>query len=1376
MSEPASEQSLFLHALGLPTPAGRAAYLDEACRGQPGLRAELDALLAAHDRLGGRLPLTTGQEPAGTGGEEVGAILSGRYKLVEQLGEGGMGIVWMAQQTEPVRRLVAVKVVKAGMDSKQVLARFEAERQALALMDHPNIAKVLDAGTTAAGRPYFVMELVKGVPITKYCDEHRLTPRQRLELLVPVCQAIQHAHQKGIIHRDIKPSNVLVALYDGKPVPKVIDFGIAKATGQQLTDQTLVTGFGAVVGTLEYMSPEQAQLNQLDIDTRSDVYSLGVLLYELLTGSTPLEKKRLKEAALLEVLRVIREEEPPRPSTRLSESRDSLPSISALRHMEPAKLTKLVRGELDWIVMKALDKERSGRYETANGLALDIQHYLHDEPVQACPPSAWYRLRKFARRNKAVLTAAALVGVALALGIVISTWQAILAIEARDTERKAHDALDAARAAQDEQRAHANQDLSAALEEVAGLREKARLAGPRDTPAWRQLRVAVRRAEALAGNALADAVLGRRVQALAAELTKGEADRRMMTRLDEIRFNQGSLQGGRVVAYSGGTRPAYEAAFKEYGLPVFDLGPEEAARRIAASPIRDWLVAALDDCASNNVPLIRQLLPIARRVYHEDSWRRQYFDARIRLDRPALSRLMQQPEALAQPPALLCVLPFSIEFLRRAQKQHPGDVWVNHRLAGALMQVAPFDAWDCVAFRRAALAARPESPALRVALDDALFHLHVTRGDYHAGLRQWHQAVIEYSKAIEMEPKLEATATTLPLYRRARAYEQLGQWGKVVADVKKAVEIAPGGGQSYLARILATCPEAKLRGPSRAIELARKEVQRELRRHPKGTMHAYNLYTLGVAHYRAGDWKAAIAALDKHRELNGGGDAQDWLFLAMAHRKLGHVVESQKAYRQALRCQEQVSKQLYEGWELTEGLIHVRREAEEVLRNSAHLNLGNALRDKGRLDEAVAEYRKAIALDPNDTRAHSNLGWVLQCQKKWDEAIAACRRAIELDPKDAIPHDILGIALMKKGQLDEAVAAYRKAIELDPKVIGPPRNLGDALGRQQKWNEAIAAYRQAIALDPKDAYAHNILGIVLEGEGQRDEAIACYRKAIQIDPKFVRAHNGLGRALEAKGQLDGAIAAYREAIRLNKDFPEAHSGLGTALVRQGRLDEAIAAFREAIRLKKDFAAAHNNLGNVLGAKGKVDEAIAEYRRALELAPKEVNYRLNRGNAYNNLGQYARALADYEMALKLAPALARTHNNLAWLLATCPEAKMRDPKRAVTLARRAVQLAPKDGNTWNTLGAALYRAGDWKAAVVALDKSRGLANGGTATDWLFLAMAYRKLGNGVESRKAYEQALRWLEQNRESLARDRHQTDELRRFRREAEAVLQLKKP
>jgi eukaryotic-like serine/threonine-protein kinase len=439
MSTPSLVEDIFLAAVEKATPEERAAYLDEVCRNDQELRRRVERLLAAHPKAVGFLePPAQAAQPAAGGATvdpadglpetqdygdptaHVGAVLAGKYKLIEEIGAGGMGSVFMAQQTEPVRRAVAVKVIKAGMDSRAVLARFEAERQALALMDHPNIAKVLDAGTTDGGRPFFVMELVKGTPITRYCDEHKLTPRQRLELFVPVCQAIQYAHQKGIIHRDIKPSNVLVALYDDKPVPKVIDFGVAKAAGKSLTDKTLMTGFGAIVGTPEYMSPEQASLNNLDIDTRSDVYSLGVLLYELLTGTTPVDKKSLAKAALLEILRIVREVEAPRPSAKLS-TIDTLPSVAANRGTEPTKLSRLLKGELDWLVLKALEKDRTRRYDTANGLARDIQRYLADEVVEARPPSVAYRVSKFVRRHKGQVLAVSLVLLALVGGMVGTT-------------------------------------------------------------------------------------------------------------------------------------------------------------------------------------------------------------------------------------------------------------------------------------------------------------------------------------------------------------------------------------------------------------------------------------------------------------------------------------------------------------------------------------------------------------------------------------------------------------------------------------------------------------------------------------------------------------------------------------------------------------------------------------------------------------------------------------------------------------------------------------------------------------------------------------------------------------------------------------------
>jgi WD40 repeat protein/serine/threonine protein kinase len=440
-------QEVFLAAVERHRPEDWDTYLNQACADDDELRRQVNLLLKAHLEAGS-VPGAAASDPAQTGVYMAAAVAPGQsigpYKLLEPIGEGGMGAVWMAQQTEPVKRLVALKLIKAGMDSKQVIARFEAERQALALMDHANIAKVLDAGTTGTGWPYFVMDLVKGVPITKYCDDHHLTPRQRLELFVPVCQAIQHAHQKGVIHRDIKPSNVLVASYDWRPVPKVIDFGVAKAIGQQLTEQTVYTGFGAVVGTVEYMSPEQAGLNQLDIDTRSDIYSLGVLLYELLTGTTPLQHERVKATGLLEALRIVREEEVPTLSNRLGTT-EQLAAVAANCGLEPAKLTRLVRGELDWIVMKALAKDRSRRYDSASAFAADVQRFLTDEPVQACPPSALYRLRKFVRRHRgAVLAAGAAVATLFLMAVLAlaSTYRINQAYEALEGEQaKTADAL-----------------------------------------------------------------------------------------------------------------------------------------------------------------------------------------------------------------------------------------------------------------------------------------------------------------------------------------------------------------------------------------------------------------------------------------------------------------------------------------------------------------------------------------------------------------------------------------------------------------------------------------------------------------------------------------------------------------------------------------------------------------------------------------------------------------------------------------------------------------------------------------------------------------------------------------------------------------------
>jgi tetratricopeptide (TPR) repeat protein/serine/threonine protein kinase len=1282
MSDKPSIDSIFCSAIEIESPDQRRALVEEACGEDVDLKQQVERLLHAHfhgrsilDAPAANLPSAPprGRGAGGEGGatideplrETAGAMI-GAYKLIETIGEGGMGTVWMAQQTQPVKRVVALKLIKAGMDSKAVIARFEAERQALALMDHANIARVLDAGTTSAGRPYFVMDLVKGVPITRYCDEHRLTPRQRLELFIPVCQAVQHAHQKGIIHRDIKPSNVLVALYDGKPVPKVIDFGLAKAAGQTLTDKTLVTAFGSLVGTLEYMSPEQAEVNQLDIDTRSDIYSLGVLIYELLTGSPPFTRKELKKAGMLEMLRVIREQEPSKPSTKLSTA-EGLPTLAANRGTEPAKLTRLVRGELDWIVMKALEKDRNRRYETASGFARDVERSLNDEPVQACPPSAGYRLRKFVRRHKAGLTMAAVVTLAALLVVGSLGWLV------RD------------RAARDEEAAREQADRQLVAEQAL-TRSAEYLREDR----LQQAVAEARRAEAALASGPADEDLRQRVTQCLGEL-------KTAAEIEEIRLGTFDAEGRDPEAI-------YAPLFLAHGIDVEKLPAEEAARRIRGLAIHRYLVAALDDWASrrmwpeNEGKRPPQHLLAVVRAADPDQWRTRVRAARAQKDHATLLDLAKPAGGADLPPANATLLawalaglgkyPEAADLLRRVQLNHPDDFMVNDRLAMYLegpppkVRASP----DAIRFYQAALAARPDSLGV---------HLNLAVTLYGAGRKAEARAV--FRRLAQLHPK-----HYIAQYHLGLVLDAEGRYEQAIAAFKRAI----------------------------------------LDKSDFPSAHQ----GLGLAYAKQGKFGPALAELKEAVRL----DPNDAVFqhdLAVTFQKAGQFAEAVTHYKKAVASKPN----------------HARMRR----------HLGNALRQQGHLPEAIAELRKAIKLDPKSALAHHDLGSALLDQRKPAEAIPCFETAIKLDAQYAAAHGGLGVALLRVGKRTEASASFRKAIDLEPENAEHHYNLGGCLTSLRQLEEAIAHCEKAIALDPKAGMGYYNLGAALATQGKWTQAGPIFRKAIAVEPTLVLAHNGLGMALKRQGKLDEAAAWHKKAIALDPTDSDSHRCLGEVLLEQKRIDEAVACYRTALEHRPNDPAVLCNLGHALLTRGDLDEAIDRLRTSIKITPKIVVAHLNLAGALQRQKKLDEAVAVLRGAAELFPEDARVHSILG--VALRAQGKLLE---AIDSHRKAVALDPNNAqirtNFRNALGqrfnegVAEYRAGQWAAAVKTLDQVRQWSGGGDAAVFFFLAMTHHRLDRKKEARQWYDRAVECMEQRMPK-------SEELRRFRAEAEEVLGIKK-
>jgi tetratricopeptide (TPR) repeat protein len=1135
---------VFDGAAGLPA-GERAAFLDGACAGEPGLRAEVESLLAhdlqstavgaAGDLL--RSPLVRGPRgpdpsPPATHPMEAPTLPAspapparvGRYRILRLLGEGGMGAVYEAEQDSP-RRPVALKAMRPGPATPSLARRFAHEAQVLGRLQHPGIAQVYEAGVADDGQPFFALELIRGLPLDEYARRQGLGPAARLELVARVCDAVQHAHEQGVLHRDLKPANVLV---DESGQPKVLDFGIARALENDPDANTHLTGTGQLVGTPAYMSPEQAGGNSSGLDARSDVYALGVLLYELLTGRLPYD---LDHLPLSEVVRVIREQEPPR--------------LGALD-------TRL-RGDAETIAAKALAKDRGQRYPSAAELAADLRRHLRSEPILARPPSALYHLGKFARRHKVlVATTAVSLAVLLAAGGVAAWKEVQLARAEQD------------RAARQARRSH---EVLDALARAGVLREQARAAD--DLGLWAKARAEARGAEALAEDGKVEEGLAERVAALCRGLDEEEADRRLVARLEEVRLRQFKVTARE-------ERFAEEWARREYGqvFAARDLrpghAPAEAADRIRSRPpaVRGPVLGALDhwlDLAQ------RQKAPEAgwlERVLSDadtDGWRKRLRAARRRGDRGALEELAREVEAAAQPPQALFLLGLAlrasgstqstVRLLQRAQQAYPGDFWLNHNLGEALMQCRPPQLDEAIRFFTAALVLRPKSPGAHLNLGIAL-----------AEKGRLDDAIDAYQHAIALRPDY------------APAHNNLG---KVLFDLKR-----PAQAEAALRKAIAFSPDEALEhfnlGTLLYSQKKLPEAEAAFRRAIALQPYDAEAYTnLGVVLEDRKKLAGAEAAFRKAIALNPKS--------APARNNLGNVLRDRKklpgaeaAFRKA---------------------IALKLDFAE-----AYNNLGNVLAEQKRPAEAEAAFRKAIALKPDYAPAHRGLGDLLHARKKLAGAEAAFRKAIALEPEDAPAYNNLGNVLYEQKKADQAEAAFRKAVALKPDYAEAHNNLGFVLFQRKRFAQAEVAHRRAIALKPDFAEAHNNLGNALREQEKLAWAEAAFRKAIALKPAHGPAHYNLGNLLYSQEKLPQAEASYRRAIALIPDYPETYYNLGQLLYGQGKLAGAEAAFRKAIALRPEDAEAHCTLGHVLVRRGEFGAALTAFRAGHDLGSRQKDWR------------------------------------------------------------------------------------------------------------------------------------------------------------------------
>jgi serine/threonine protein kinase/WD40 repeat protein/Tfp pilus assembly protein PilF len=1322
-------RNVFCEAMERKTPQEQANYLDQACQGRPELRSRVEALLRANSEASGFL-----QEPAGrteatvtqTRLEGPGTVI-GSYKLLEQIGEGGFGLVFMAEQQQPVRRKVAVKVLKPGMDSRQVIARFEAERQALALMDHVNIARVLEAGETGSGRPYFAMELVRGVPITDYCDRNSLPPRARLELFASVCQAVQHAHQKGIIHRDIKPSNVLVTLHDGVPVAKVIDFGIAKALGQQLTDKTLYTCFAQLVGTPLYMSPEQAEMSGLDVDTRSDIYSLGVLLYELLTGTTPFDKDRLSKAAFDEIRRIIREEDPAKPSTRISTMGQAATPVSARRQSDPKRLSQLFRGELDWIVMKALEKDRNRRYETAGLLAADVQHYLHDEPVAACPPSSWYLFRKFARRRRAALTMAAVLTTALVVAAASVGWVA--------RDQSAREVIVAER------------DLAVKNKERAEEAEQRALAAEKENK--------IRAHLARAGAARRSGEPGRRARTLAeirAILALGpSASLRRDLRNEAIAaLCLADLQMDREVGSEtvGVSAVTIDAAFQRYAFA--DKDGKVSIRRLS------------DD---------RELLQL-RGGGHVDAYGGLGFspDGRFlhqscHVQGKIQSRLWDLERL--KPKAVLDDEHGGFGFgpdSRQCAASYPdGTIRILEMASGRELRRFRVD-FDLTA----GLWWNPKLPQLVIGTRRALRLLALDTGKvssvgpklaYYDWV-DWHPEgrtlavsggkillddiyLWDVSAGRLLLPPLTGHKNGGVVMRFNHAGDRLlsTDWsdsGKLwdTRSGKLLLSLPISQAPPYFS------PDDRLvgTGASGKVRLYRFQRGEEL-----GTL----------AHYRATGWAFAAGPSDL-------GPLGRLCALWIPNEGIG-MVDVARVEEAALLA-------------LPGTNLPVRFDSKGALWTSGAAGLlrwpvtGDAKTGQRRYGPPQRILQRAPA---GQGAGSPDLRIVAMSQPHTNNGALVFhrdnKRLVPLGPQQdvracAVSPDGRWIAAGTHGLTQGAGAKVWDAGDgrhIQDLPVGGPCGVWFSPGG--KWLLTTGGAPRLWAVDTWEE------GPKLGGTPSNPfGAFTCDDKLLALGDQ-----PGVVRLLVADAGAEIARLTAPEQVRL---APNCFTPDGTKLVTVGYETGAVYIF--------DLAAIRAGLAELdldWDAPALVAKSASVARGAMP-PPLSISFDLGdmqhwaeadalvkEAARQSNGNEHAKALGTLRQAVKIAPTLALAHNNLAWLLLTGPK-ELRDPAQALPEARKAVAANPDEPLYQNTLGVALYRVGQFAEAVNALEKSLRRGMGKTdAFDLFFLAMCHHRLGDAAKAKDRRQRGACWFECHQSELTPEWQA--ELTAFQAEADMVL-----